>query len=114
MKTSKAYFNRFKKEFLRWQTLLGLTQYRACFHIRKLNDLYAEIEINEEGKIACIAIDSELNIKDNIGPEGNARHELLHLLTHKLVYLCKCRYVRYEEIQNEWESIVVRLEKVLK
>jgi hypothetical protein len=115
MKISKAYFNRFKKEFLRWQQKLGLTQYGIAFFQEKL-DHYAEIIINEKGKNADVFLTTELkgrSLQHDQGPESHAKHEAIHLLLHRLVWLGASRYIETSDMEEEWEAVVVRLEKVL-
>ncbi len=114
MKTSKAYFNRFMAEFLRWQQLLGLTQYRIVFHHRKLDGNYAVMEVKERGKLAqvslCTAIEDPAVDE---GPEAHAKHEAIHLLIHRLSWLGGSRYITDDDLDEECESLVTRLEKVL-
>ena len=117
MKTSKAYFNRFKKAFLYWQEKLGLTQYSVSFFHEKLEGEYAKIKIEEMAKIADVFLNTELegrSLQADEGPEANAKHEVLHLLTHRIVWLGGARYIENNDLVEEWEAIVVRLEKVLK
>lgn len=116
MKTSKAYYERFKKEFLRWQQLLGLTQYRIDFFHEDLDGNYAEINANELTKAVRISLNTKIssdNAKADTGPESHARHEAIHLLLHRLMWLGQCRYIESTDLNEEWEAIVVRLEKVL-
>jgi len=87
MRTSKAYFNRFKKEFVRWQQLLGLTQYRIDFFHEKLEHSYAQITVRQLEKAARVSLSTEIS-EDSAavdeGPESSARHEVLHLLLDRL------------------------------
>ncbi|HUS74301.1 MAG TPA: hypothetical protein VMY06_14670 [Sedimentisphaerales bacterium] len=117
MKTSKAYFEKFKAEFLKWQKELGLTQYRIDFFHENLEDSFAQVTVNELGKVACVKLCTKLSkddVKCDRGPESNARHEVLHLLTNRLRWLGSCRYIETADLDEEWEAVVVRLEKVLK
>ena len=119
MKTSKAYFNRFKKEFVRWQRLLGLTQYRVDFYHEQFRDgdgsYYAKIEVFEQDKVASVSLSTEIKRPElDIGPESHARHEVLHLLLHRLMWLGEGRFIDRSDISEETEAVVVRLEKVLK
>ena len=117
MKTSKSYFNRFKKEFLRWQQLLGLTQYSVKFFHEKLDGAYAQVEVREKGKVADVFLATDLDRRSaevDSGPESHAKHEVIHLLLHRLVWLGQARYIETTDLEEEWEAIVVRLEKVLK
>ena len=54
MKTSKADFERFKSEFIKWQKRLGLTQYRIIFEHKKINGAYAELFVQEKEKVASV------------------------------------------------------------
>lgn len=117
MKISRAYFNRFKKEFLRWQEKLGLTQYSVAFYHEKLEGKYAQIKIDEMAKIADVFLTTEFGKRSSQadqGPEANARHEALHLLTHRIHWLGGARYIENNDLDEEWEAIVVRLDKVLR
>ena len=115
-KTSKAEFNRFKKEFLRWMEILGLKGYMLYFYHKDLDGCYAEIEINESGAVAQVSYALEISVSDLLGgvtPENNAKHEALHLLLHKLCYLGAERWTGSSEIRNEAEKVVCVLEKTL-
>ncbi|OHB57732.1 MAG: hypothetical protein A2173_03800 [Planctomycetes bacterium RBG_13_44_8b] len=118
MKTSKAYFNRFKKAFLYWQEKLGLTNYRVHFELKYLSEEYASIDIDEETQIALVTltdtIEPGINTRGDVGPEFHGKHEAIHLLTFKLCYLAQKRWINQEQVMNEWEVLVRRLEKVLK
>jgi hypothetical protein len=117
MKTSKAYFERFKKEFLFWQQKLGLTQYRESFKHKKLDREFAKLYTQQLDKIFVAYLNTDI-AKDldppDDGPEAHARHEVLHLLLSRLVWLGSCRYIEQTDLDEEAEAIVVRLEKVLK
>lgn len=113
MKIPKSDFIRFKKEFLRWQQLLGLTCYRACFEQKDMPGDYARINVDEQGQVALVSLCTESDPAYG-GPEQHAKHEALHLLTHRLAWLAQRRYVTEDEISREWEALVRRLEKVLK
>ena len=117
MKTSKAYFERFKAEFLRWRDLLGLKQYRLDFFHEKLDCQYAGMIIWEKEKAARVTLNTEIrkdSAKVDEGPEAHAKHEVIHLLIHRLSWLGGCRYITDDDLAEECEAITVRLEKVLK
>ena len=117
MKISKAYFNRFKKAFLGWQRKLGLTQYDVMFFHEPLEKKkIAKIVVNELGKVADVFLTTELNGRDvevDDGPEARAKHEVLHLLLYRLVWLGGARYIENDDLKEEWEALVRKLEKVL-
>ncbi len=115
-KTSKAEFNRFKKEFLRWAELLGLQGYKIYFYHEPLEDEYAEIKISEQGKVADVSLSSKLSDNEKRmwpGPEVDGRHEAIHLLLNRLTFLGNSRFVGCSEICHEEEKVVRILEKVL-
>ena len=117
MKISKADFNRFKREFVRLQQLLGLTQYRVSFFHEKLKDNYAELHVQQIDKVVGVYLNNHTNEhSDSVdeGPESHAKHEVIHLLIDRLAWLGQARYIEAHEIEEEAEAIVVRLEKVLK
>lgn len=116
MKTTKKDFARFKKEFLRWVDIFGLKGYRIVFYHNQLKGNYAQIHTDEEGMLAepafTILID-KTSLAGYKTPELHGKHEAIHLLLHRLLYLGTCRYVREDEIYQEWEKLVRILEKVL-
>jgi hypothetical protein len=116
MKTSKAYFNRFRKEFQRWQGLLGLTQYRVYFEHKPLNGAWARLYVQEQDKVATATLTTEVaraDVGSDDGPEAHAKHEAIHLLLHRMEFLGQERYTASDEIHDEAEAIVNRLERVL-
>ena len=114
MKTSKAYFEKFKAEFLRWRDVFGLTQYRIDFILKEMKDDYACIQIWEKEKIATVMLTTVIKNKQlDSGPEAHAKHEAIHLLIHRLGWLGGSRYITDDELDEEAEAIVTRLEKVL-
>lgn len=113
MKTSKAYFNRFVKEFIRRQELLGLTQYRTLFSYENIGKKNAaQIRTNFMAKTADVYLNTEKRSSE--GPEADAKHEALHLLLSRLCILAEERHIMDTDIPEEEEAIVQRLEKVWK
>ena len=115
-KTSKAEFNRFKREFLRWVEILGLQGYKMYFYHKPLDECYAEISINEPGRVADVYFSSELGNtekKMSPGPESHGKHEAIHLLLHRIGFLGEQRWTASDEIHDEAEKLVTILEKVL-
>ena len=79
-----------------------------------MEDSYAELRVDEVGKVVTVVYSSIVKEKDqDPGPETHAKHEAIHLLLHKLFWLAGCRYLTSEEIDQEYESVVVILEKLL-
>lgn len=111
MKTSKAYYNRFRKEFVRFATELGLTHYRWDFVCGPLKDNNAQISTHGNGKIAIITV-ADKDIDRNRTAEELARHEVFHLLLADFSNLADWRHAQQEELVEEEERIVHRLEKL--
>jgi len=91
-KTTKAEFNRFKKEFLRWQERLGLHHYRVCFKHEKLEHDYAAVHVDESGCIATVFLTTDIGTGSAAeigwsGPEWHGKHEAIHLLLWRLGWL---------------------------
>lgn len=114
MKTSKADFERFKKEFMRWVYRLGLTQYEIRFEHCKLEDAYAQIAPQEMDKIAVVRFAKEINCHSKKYVERLAKHEVLHLVVYRLRWLGGARYIEEHDLQEEWEAVTVRLENAFK
>lgn len=115
-KISDLYFKRFCASFKEWQAKFGLMQYDVFFHHKPLADNYAEVTIKELAKVVSVSLMTELegkSIEVDPGPESHAKHEVLHLLLHRLVWLGQSRYLENNDLDEEWEALVRRLEKVL-
>ena len=114
-KTSKANFNKFKREFLWWMDKLDLNGYEVYFEHQPIKGSYATITINESGKVATVTYSSlmEKIDYDSDDPERSAKHEAIHLLIHRLQFLGRERFVGSEEMEHETERITRVLEKIL-
>jgi hypothetical protein len=115
MKITKDQFKLFQDEFETWRNMLGLTNYRIIYAQRQLKDGYALISINEPGKCVILTLTEQLEgiDADNFDPRDHAKHEALHLATHRLKWLGEQRYIREGELDDEWESLVRRLQAVI-
>ena len=116
MKVSQKDFGEFKHAFSEYADMFGLQGYKICFEHKKIDGCFAQIEINEEGKLAVVRLTTELS-KDDAGdfcPASHAKHEAIHLLTHKMMWLGECRFLGDGEMSNEWEHLVRVLEKIVK
>ena len=114
--TTEAQFNRFKKEFNHWIERFGLKGYQVYFFHKTLDGSYAEVKVNETGKVATVTYGlemSKIDRKCSEGPESDAKHEALHLLLHRICFLGEQRWTASDEIQDEAEKLVTILEKVL-
>lgn len=110
-KTTKAMFNRFKKEFNRLVPILGINGYRFDFEHVELPEAYAEVLVNQMGH--CATVRYGLGTCENMPtPEQNAKHEAIHVLLSKLTYLGEQRYTGSSEIDDETERLVRVLERI--
>lgn len=116
VKTTRKDFERFKREFTRWQKRLGLELYRIDFRHTAIGDNFAQILVDEEGRVATVALTKGFDKGDEFGFHGAAaagQHEALHLLLHRLYWLGRRRHIRDGELEEEWERIVLILQSVL-
>jgi len=114
MKTTKADFRLFKETFLMWQQRLGLTQYDVVFQHVEIDGRYAEITIQQLGKLATVRLNSDTgNEYLETDVRTHAKHEAMHLLLSRLAWLGQTRYLENHDLEEEEEAIVRRLEKVL-
>ena len=115
MKTSKEDFKIFKDEFIKWQKKLGLQGYEIRFEVTRDDANYASIAITEGSKTALVTFSKFIKERDKAwhDPKAHAKHERIQLLLHRLVYLGQQRYTNPGEINQEWEKLVIILEKVL-
>ncbi len=114
MKTTRNDFEKFKAEFLRWQRLLGLTDWRICFEHSSTTDAYAEIFANSEGRIATVVFGSTCEGDAKIGycPVNTGRHEALELLLARLKSLALARNVTRADVEEEVHAVIRRLENL--
>lgn len=117
MKTSKAEFEKFKECFLKYVDLFGLKDWRIDFENRKLEDNYAEIQAspsNVESGVVGVFFDSRDSGKNgHISTEDTAKHEAIHLILVRLMYLARSRYIDSSELRVEEHRVVRILEKVI-
>ncbi len=112
MKTTLKDFEKFQAEFVRWQNQLGLTHYQVVFEHRPLDGSFANIVTNHTGKVATVTLTRNLapaNIP-HFHPTQSGRHEAFHLLLARLTSLAHTRYLFAQDIDEEEEAIVRRLE----
>jgi len=110
-KKKQEAFIAFQQEFKRWQHELQCDGYTVHFKLKKLDEQYASIEVDEHDKAAWVDV-SEKDI-GRMEIDDVAKHEACHLFLNRLIHLARARYVRDEEIHQEWERLASTLEKVL-
>jgi len=113
--TTPEQFEEFKKSFLHWRDRLGLTQYSLFFSVEELKKSYAQINVDEMSKGASIAFTKECKSQEVVflNSKKSGLHECLHLLINRMNWLGAARYIENNDLEEENEAIVCRLEKVL-
>ena len=108
-------FDDFKKGFTELQHRLGLTQYEVYFKQEHLSKDQAQIVIVEMEKSATVFLTDEIKQDDHkfLKPLECGKHECIHLLLHRMKWLGEQRYIETNDLDEEWEALVRRLEKVL-
>jgi len=100
-------FTLFQKEFLRWQQKQGLTEYGVTFRFEPIDGSYADITTSRRDKFAVVRLSSQVTVSDmaDLDPARSAKHEAIHLLLARMVWLAESRYVHPQDI-----DVVRRLE----
>ena len=108
-------FALFQKEFKKWQRIFGLTGYKVYFKYEPLEKSFADIEINLEGMIATVRLNSKLPDKDKPykNVRENAKHEAIHLLIGRLEMNGRYRFVSSGEMNESSEELVRKLEGLI-
>jgi hypothetical protein len=109
---TKRNFDRFKKQFTKWQKAFSLGEYSVSFKLKKFPDRFAEIDIDAEGCIATVYV-NETEKWTNESIELVAKHEATHLLMARFSEIARRRFLDEDELHNEEERVVCILEKLL-
>jgi len=115
MKTTKKDFNKFKKSFLYWAEKF-MCPYKVYFFHEKLDDVFANICVDEINKVATVRFNSELRKPDfevADSPEETGKHEAIHLFLNRVIWLVDQRCIAKWDSSEEWERLVRILEKVI-
>jgi len=114
--TTPEDFEAFKESFFYWQKELGLTQYEAYFKVMDLGGDFGGLNVDQMGKVASLSFPIEVaeDRKQDLKPVDTGKHECFHLLLSRLRWLGEARWIENNDLVEEDEAIVRRLEKVLK
>lgn len=114
IKTTKEDFEYFQKCFKKWQEKFQLNCYWVYFYRCKLEESYSRIVIN--GAVASVHFATEWEEEGRGKTEQEidklARHECLHLLLGKIANLAVNRFVSENELREEEEFLVRKLEYI--
>lgn len=117
MKVPRKDFETFKNECRKWQNRLSLLDWNLFFQFKRLDEnRAAQLDVCYRNCTATLSLTSEID-ESNWGeanPKDCAKHEMLHLLLARLEGMAQERFLTLDEIQNEWERLVLILEKVIK
>ena len=121
-KATKKQFNDFKAECGLLHQELGLTRYTLYFEMKDIgidsegDRLLASIDTSEMGKCATIRLSDRYNpeFSEDFNPKRLAQHEMFHLLTHRMAWLARSRYLGDTDVREEEESIACTLENFIK
>lgn len=111
-KVGKVEYRKFRETFLKWQVLLGLTEYEIGFVRSSDPSAIASINANPKGCTAEVSY-CEVSL-DEPEPEATALHEALHLLLARLMWMAEERYICEAALWQENERIVRVLERLLR
>jgi len=109
-------FELFQKTFMTYRAKFGLTGYKVFFEHGPLEDGdFGAIVISQEDMTATVRLSSNLTKRSKMvkDPVRTAKHEALHLLTARLVELCKERFVSPSEIHEASEELAIKLEMLI-
>lgn len=108
-KTTKADFEKFCKTALKYQQKFGLIEYEIYFVHG--SDHQGECNVDIMGKNATLYLGTEINVARSV--ESIAKHEVLHLLLARFESLARHRFVNEDDIAEENEALVRKLEKLI-
>lgn len=115
MKTTQKQFEEFKEEFLKYQKLFNLEDWKVYFNMKPLARSYADITTNIQCRVAVVNLSSDNSgeaIKD-FNPKRSAKHEAAHLLIERLTALGKARYLDEYSMSEENERLAHLLTTLL-
>ena len=118
MRTTRKQYFIYQETARRLQEELGLMQYGIAFDLKDLGHnnsgsiIFAEITVDELGKGALLTLSDHYRKKDtaDFDVEKLARHEMFHLLVHRLYWLGFQRYLNPTDLDEEYEAVATRLE----
>jgi len=115
-KVTKTEFNAFKKRARECIAALGLTEWRVSFKHEKLGeDDFALCRTNAAGYVCSLVLTTEIDreVDHEFDPVKHAEHEVLHIAVRPLAYVAECRFVRPDDVNNNEEALVRRLQAAL-
>ena len=106
-------FERFQKEFKKWQQKFGLTGYRVYFEYVPLEGDYADTYFQPSNLVVNVRLNSVARSRHKEDVNRLAKHEAIHLLLAKIETLAKERYTSPNDISEATEELTIRLEGLI-
>ena len=117
-KTTQKDFTYFKACCQKWIDRFQLNGWQVNYKLIKLNGNQATFNSQYRGCRASISLDIELDPADgetiNEMLEGDAQHEVIHLLLCNFSMLASSRFVTEDEIVKAEEELVRKLQGIIK
>ena len=111
IKTTKAHLEKFKREFLKYQKLLGLTGWDVKFSSKEFPNSLAQIHYVANDCVAEVFLNTTLPYGTNI--KQTAKHEAIHLLLARYDFIASARYIGADELTQANEEITVKLTDII-
>ncbi len=108
-------FDLFKKWFLHYQKLFGLTGYKVYFRYEVLESGFAQIVIQQDDMVATAILNSVIPKRDKPFKEVklSAKHEATHLLLSGLEFRALDRWSTRGQIDEIVEGLVNKLTELI-
>ena len=108
-------FELFKKEFKRYQKLFGLMGYHIYFEYKALDDILAQITINQEDMAATVRLNSKPSKENKAIQDVKwcAKHEAIHLLIGRLEKYGSSRFISGDDLVEATEELATKLESLI-
>jgi len=116
LKTTKAHFEYFKSEVLRWVEKLGVTDYRIDF-IHADIDEYASFFVAARKKVSSVMFCTDWFVEERPLNKANiadtAKHEAVHVVLADLSWLARDRFTTEGEVLAATEAAARRIQRLL-
>jgi hypothetical protein len=115
MKITKKHYELFKKECLLLMDKYQLNDYNVFFELKELENSDARTSSQICGNVTY-ALNNEIQpfqYDTNYFIKKLAKHEVIHCLIARFSILATSRFVSEEELNDEEEHLVRKLEKLL-
>ena len=115
MKKQNKKLELFKKWFIHYQYIFGLTGYRITFAFCDIGNNLAQLATDHGLMIATASLSNNLpkNQRSNSNIKDHAKHEAIHLLLARFSYNAWGRFVTKPEMVETEEEVVNKLENLI-